>query len=72
MELTGGVNVYATGDNYDELFRSLAEDVTSSYVLAFYPSEGKRYDGRFHAVRVEAAPALTVRQSRPGYVGAAR
>jgi Ca-activated chloride channel homolog len=69
VELTGGLNVYATGDSYDELFRSLAEDVTSSYVLAFYPSDGKRYDGRFHAVRVEAPRSLTVRQSRGGYVG---
>ena len=69
-ELTGGRNVYATGDSYDELFRSLAEEVTSSYVLAFYPSEGKRDDGRFHAVRVEGPPALTVRQSRAGYSAA--
>lgn len=29
-ELTGGRNVYATGGSYDELFRSLAEEVTSS------------------------------------------
>lgn len=71
-ELTGGRNVYATGDSYDELFSSLAEEVTSSYMLAFYPLEGKRYDGRFHAVRVEGPPALTVRQGRAGYLGAAR
>jgi VWFA-related protein len=71
VELTGGVNVYATGDSYDELFRSLAEEVTSSYVLAFYPSEEKRRDGRFHAVRVEGPQSLTVRQSRGGYVGTA-
>ena len=69
---TGGKNVYATGDSYEELFRSLAEEVTSSYVLAFYPSEGKRFDGRFHAVRVEGPPALNVRQGRAGYVAAAR
>lgn len=69
---TGGRNVYATGDSYDDLFRSLAEEVTSSYVLAFYPAEGKRYDGRFHAVRVEGPPALTVRQGRAGYLAAAR
>lgn len=72
VEMTGGINVYATGDNYDELFRALAEEVTSSYVLAFYPAEEKRRDGRFHAVRVEGPPALTVRQSRTGYVGATR
>jgi uncharacterized protein YegL len=45
----------------------LAEEVTSSYVLAFYPTEEKRRDGRFHTIRIEAPRGLTVRQSRPGY-----
>jgi hypothetical protein len=48
------------------------ENVTSSFVPAFYPAEEKRRDGRFHAVRVEGVPSLTVRQRRDGRVGAAR
>jgi VWFA-related protein len=66
-ELTGGTNSYATDKDLESLFRSLAEEVTSTYVLAFYPSEEKRRDGRLHTIRIEAPPGLTVRQSRPGY-----
>lgn len=66
-EMTGGTSVYATDRDFDSLFRALAEEVTSTYVLAFYPSDEKRRDGRFHTVRIEAPPGLTVRQSRPGF-----
>ena len=66
-EMTGGKSVYANEKDYDPLFRALAEEVTSSYMLAFYPPEEKRHDGRFHTIRVEPPRGLTVRQSRPGY-----
>ncbi len=66
-EKTGGSNVYANERDFGPLFRALAEDVTSAYVLAFYPPEEKRRDGRFHTIRIEAPRGLTVRQSRPGY-----
>ncbi len=68
-EKTGGASVYAVAQDFDPLFRALAEEVTSTYVLAFYPPAEKRRDGRFHSVRVAAPPGLTVRQSRPGYLG---
>jgi Ca-activated chloride channel homolog len=66
-DLTGGRNVYAEEKNYDSLFRALAEEVTSAYVLAFYPPEQKRRDGQFHKIRVEGPNGLTLRQSRPGF-----
>lgn len=66
-ERTGGTSVYATDKDFGPLFRALAEEVTSSYVLAFYPTEEKRRDGRFHTIRIEAPRGLIVRQSRPGY-----
>lgn len=66
-ELTGGTNLYADAHDYGPLFRALAEEVTSTYVLAFYPPEEKRRDGRFHTIRVEARPGLFVRQNRAGY-----
>jgi len=66
-ELTGGRSVYANEKDYGPLFRSLAEEVTSAYVLAFYPTEEKRRDGQFHSLKVEGPPGLIVRQSRPGY-----
>ena len=40
-DLTGGRSVYAEENNYDALFRALAEEVTSAYVLAFYPPEAE-------------------------------
>jgi hypothetical protein len=40
-ESTGGRNVYATKQNYGPLFKALAEEVTSAYVLAFIPTAGK-------------------------------
>jgi len=66
-EKTGGTSVYATDKDFEPLFRALAEEVTSAYILAFYPPEEKRRDGRFHTIGVEAPRGLTIRQSRPGY-----
>ncbi len=66
-EKTGGTSVYATDKEYEPLFKALAEEVTSTYVLAFYPPEEKRRDGRFHSIRIEAPRGLNVRQNRPGY-----
>lgn len=69
-DLTGGRSVYANDKNYQPLFRALAEEVTSAYVLAFYPAEEMRRDGKFHMIRVEGPGGLTMRQSRPGYQAA--
>ena len=66
-EMTGGSNFYATENDFEPLFRALAEDVTSSYVLAFYPPEERRRDGRFHPIRIEGPSGLHLRQSRAGY-----
>lgn len=66
-EKTGGSSVYATDRDFEPLFHSLAEEVTSAYVLAFYPPEEKRRDGNFHTIRIEVPRGLTIRQSRPGY-----
>jgi Ca-activated chloride channel family protein len=66
-DLTGGRSIYAAENNYEALFRALAEEVTSAYVLAFYPPEQKRRDGQFHNIRVDGPSGLTLRQSRPGF-----
>ena len=69
VEQTGGIGVYATDSDLAPLLRSLAAEITSSYVLAFYPTEHKRADGQFHTIRVETPTGLTVRQNRPGFLG---
>jgi Ca-activated chloride channel homolog len=66
-ELTGGRNIYATQQDYGPLFRALAEEVSSAYVLAFYPPEEKRQDGKSHTIKVEGPRGLTLRQSRSEY-----
>jgi Ca-activated chloride channel homolog len=66
-EATGGRNVYANEKDYGPLFRALAEEVGSAYVLAFYPPEAKRRDGQLHTIRVEGPRGLTLRQSRSEY-----
>jgi VWFA-related protein len=71
-ELTGGRNVYANEKDYAPLFRALAEEVSSAYVLAFYPPEEKRRDGKTHTIRVEGPRGLTLRQSRSEYRAASR
>jgi VWFA-related protein len=65
-EKTGGSNLYATAQNFEPLFRSLADEVVSTYVLAFYPPDTNR-DGRYRQIRITTRPGLNVRQSRPGY-----
>jgi Ca-activated chloride channel family protein len=71
-ELTGGRSVYANQNDYGPLFRALAEEVTSAYVLAFYPPEEKRHDGKVHTIRVEGPHGLTLRQSRVEYKAAGK
>jgi VWFA-related protein len=67
IERTGGRSFYATADSFEPLFKALAEEMTASYAIAFYPSEEKRRDGKFHEVRIEARNGLVVKQNRPGY-----
>jgi hypothetical protein len=67
VEMTGGKSVYAREKDYEPLFRALAEEVTSSYVLAFYPPEELRHDGKFHPIRVEGPGGMRLGQNRPGY-----
>ena len=71
-EETGGRNVYANERDYAPLFRALAEEVSSAYVLAFYPPEEKRRDGQIHTIRVEGPRGLTLRQSRSDYRAATK
>ena len=71
-ELTGGRNVYANDRDYGPLFRTLAEEVSSAYVLAFYPPEEKRRDGQVHTIRIEGPRGLTLRQSRTEYKAAGK
>ena len=67
VERTGGRSFYATDNSFEPLFNALAEEITASYAIAFYPSEDKRTDGQFHQVKIESRKGLVVKQNRPGY-----
>ena len=67
VEKTGGRSIYANEPDLGPLFRAIAEEVSSAYVLGFYPPPQNRSDGKFHTIRIEGPRGLTVRQSRPGY-----
>ena len=67
VEKTGGRSVYANEQDLGPLFRAIAEEVASAYVLGFYPPEEKRKDGKFHTIKIAGPGGLGLRQSRPGY-----
>ena len=66
IQKTGGKSFYATGNDFDPLFRALAEEVTSSYAIAFYPGDEP---GRVGArqIKIESRSGLIVRQNRSTY-----
>jgi len=67
VEKTGGKTFYVNENNFDPLFKSLEEEITSSYVLAFYPKTESRQDGKFNEVRIETPKNFKLRQNRTGY-----
>ena len=67
VERTGGRSIYASERDLGPLFRAIAEEVASAYVLGFYPPLEKRNDGKFHTIKIEGPAGLTLRLSRAGY-----
>jgi len=67
IEKTGGRAFYATQKNFEPLLKSLAEEITASYVLAFYPKSQNRPNGKFRQVRIEAPKKFLIKQNRSGY-----
>jgi hypothetical protein len=68
IDQTGGKSFYATDKSFDALFQSLAEDITASYAIAFYPDEAaKRADGKPRKVIIESRNGFTIRQNRSEY-----
>jgi len=67
LEKTGGRAFYATSTSFEPLFKSLAEEITASYVVAFYPKPQNRPDKKFRQVRIETPKNLQIKQNRSGY-----
>lgn len=67
IERTGGKTFYATQTDFEPLFKALAEEITASYVLAFYPPEEDKTNGKFREIRIESTKGYQVKQNRAGY-----
>lgn len=67
VEQTGGINLFATKNDLEPLFKELAEKIGGTYAVAFYPDEKKDTSDEFRTVRVESTRGHTIRQNRPGY-----
>lgn len=64
-ERTGGISIAANESDFDRIFDALAEELTASYAIAFYPTEAEAKGER--RVRIEAGPGLQIRQNRSSY-----
>ncbi len=67
IEKTGGRSFYISQNNYAPLFKSLAEEITASYLLAIYPNDQNRADGKSHQVRIETSKDYVIKQNRTDY-----
>ncbi|HEX6125916.1 MAG TPA: VWA domain-containing protein [Pyrinomonadaceae bacterium] len=69
IDKTGGKSFYATDKSFDALFQALAEEITASYAIAFYPDkvDGGAVDGKPRQVTIRSKNGFNVRQNRTEY-----
>jgi len=68
VPLTGGSDLSADTKDFTPVFKAIAEEIRSSYTLAFYPPDKNRRDGRVHQIRIECKkPGAIIRSSRTSY-----
>jgi VWFA-related protein len=68
VPLTGGADFSADMGDFTQAFKAIAEEIRSSYTLAYYPPEAERHDGKLHQIRVELkSPGLLLKTSRQSY-----
>ncbi|MCI0489718.1 MAG: VWA domain-containing protein, partial [Blastocatellia bacterium] len=53
VPMTGGKDFSADAKDFTPAFKAIAEEIRSSYTLAYYPAEASRNDARVHRLRVE-------------------
>jgi Ca-activated chloride channel family protein len=68
IPLTGGSDFSADTKDFTPVFKAIAEEIRSSYTLAYYPPEKNRRDGRVHQISVEVRKTgAIVRTNRNSY-----
>ncbi len=67
IEKTGGRSFYANEKDFQPLFDSLAEEITASYALSFYPDDETIDDDKFYEVKIKTTNDFIVKQNRNGF-----
>jgi VWFA-related protein len=68
IDKTGGKSFYATEKSFDALFQALAEEITASYAIAFYPErDGGSSKAAPRKITIQSKDGFTVRQNRTEY-----
>ncbi len=67
VEKTGGRSFYAFDRDFEPLFRALAEEITASYALAFYPDENAKKTGEYYKVKITPPTKFLIKQNREGF-----
>lgn len=67
IERTGGRSFYATDKNFDTLFNELADEITGSYAVAFYPKDESPGEGQNRNVKIESLRGFQIKQNRTSY-----
>src|SRR6476661_2268211 len=60
IERTGGRSFYATDKNFDTLFNDLADEITGSYAVAFYPKDESPGEGQSRNVKIESLQGFQI------------
>ncbi|MGH9829741.1 MAG: VWA domain-containing protein, partial [Blastocatellia bacterium] len=69
VKLTGGADFSADSGDFTPAFRALAEEISSSYTLAFYPPDRDKHDGRVHQIKVQVnRPGVQIKVDRQNYI----
>ncbi|MCB1024944.1 MAG: VWA domain-containing protein [Acidobacteria bacterium] len=66
-EKTGGRSFYANEKDLDPLFDALAEEITASYALSFYPENENVIDENVYEVEIKTNEEFIVKQNRLGF-----
>ena len=65
IDRTGGRSFYAYDKNFELLFNDLADEITGSYAVAFYPTD--EADRANRSVKIESTRGFTIKQNRTSY-----
>jgi hypothetical protein len=68
IPMTGGADFSADIEDFTPVFKAIAEEIRSSYTIAYYTPHKSRRDGKTHQIQVEVKRSgAIVRANRSSY-----